>query len=102
MGCAKRKGSEMAGGVELPNIILVVFDTARRDRFGCYGYDRPTTPTVDRLACDALLVDMMISNAPWTLPAHGSLFTGLYPSEHGSQWQTGPKLRSINVTTMAE
>jgi arylsulfatase A-like enzyme len=87
---------------ELPNIILVVFDTARWDRFGCYGYDRPTTPTVDAMARDGLKVETMIANAPWTLPSHGSLFTGLYPSEHGSQWKTGPRLRDSAAPTMAE
>jgi arylsulfatase A-like enzyme len=87
---------------QLPNIILVVFDTARWDRFGCYGYDRPTTPTVDALAREGLKIDTMIANAPWTLPSHGSLFTGLYPSEHGSQWKTGPRLRDSAAPTMAE
>jgi arylsulfatase A-like enzyme len=85
-----------------PNIVLVVFDTARRDRFGCYGYDRPTTPAVDSLARGGLVLETMISNAPWTLPAHGSLFTGLYPTEHGAQWQTGPALRDAVPTTLAE
>ena len=87
---------------ELPDIVLVVFDTARRDRFGCYGYGRPTTPAVDGLAEQGLIVETMIANGPWTLPAHGSLFTGLYPSEHGSQWQTGPALRESVGVTMAE
>ncbi|HEX2030310.1 MAG TPA: sulfatase [Actinomycetota bacterium] len=87
---------------ELPDIVLVVFDTARWDRFGCYGYGRPTTPTVDRLAEEGLRVETMIANGPWTLPAHGSLFTALYPSEHGSQWQTGPALRDSVPVTMAE
>ncbi len=87
---------------DLPNIVLVVFDTARWDRFGCYGYERPTTPTVDGLAERGLKVDAMIANGPWTLPSHGSLFTGLYPSQHGSQWQTGPVLRDAVEVTMAE
>ncbi|HYU57288.1 MAG TPA: sulfatase [Actinomycetota bacterium] len=87
---------------DLPNVVLVVFDTARRDRFGCYGYGRPTTPTTDSLAREGLVFETMISNAPWTLPAHGSLFTGLYPTEHGSQWQTGPALRDAVPLTMAE
>jgi arylsulfatase A-like enzyme len=87
---------------DYPNIVLVVFDTARRDRFGCYGYPKPTTPTVDSLAREGLVLETMISNAPWTLPAHGSLFTGLYPSEHGAQWQTGPALRDSVGVTMAE
>jgi arylsulfatase A-like enzyme len=87
---------------DLPNIVLVVFDTARWDRFGCYGYGRPTTPTVDALARDGLRVETMMATGPWTLPSHGSLFTGLYPSQHGCQWQTGPKLREAARPTMAE
>lgn len=88
--------------VDLPTIVLVVFDTARWDRFGCYGYERATTPTVDALAADGTRVERMIANGPWTLPSHGSLFTGLYPSQHGSQWQTGPHLRENAAPTMAE
>lgn len=87
---------------DLPDIVLVVFDTARWDRFGCYGYGRPTTPTVDALASDGLRVDTMVANGPWTLPSHGSLFTGLYPSQHGSQWQTGPRMRADVPITLAE
>ena len=87
---------------ELPNIVMVVFDTARRDRFSCHDYDRPTTPTVDSLARSGLKLDNMVANAPYTLPSHASLFTGLYPSQHGSQWQTGPRLREQVQVTMAE
>lgn len=87
---------------ELPNIVLVVFDTARWDRFGAYGYARPTTPTVDSLAGSGLKVETMIANGPWTLPSHGSLFTGLYPTQHGSQWGTGNRLRDSVPLTMAE
>ncbi|MFL5798071.1 MAG: sulfatase [Actinomycetota bacterium] len=87
---------------DLPTIVLVVFDTARWDRFGCYGYERPTTPTVDSLAAQGLRAETMIANGPWTLPAHGSMFTGLYPSQHGSQWQTGPRLRDSAKVTLAE
>lgn len=86
---------------ELPDIILVVLDAARWDRFGCYGSTRGATPTVDGLAREGRVVETMIANGPWTLPSHGSLFTGLYPSQHGSQWQTGPRLRD-SVLTMAD
>jgi arylsulfatase A-like enzyme len=85
-----------------PNIVLVVLDTARWDRFGCYGSTRGATPTVDSLAREGRTVETMVSNGPWTLPSHGSLFTGLYPSEHGSQWGTGPRLRDNVKITMAE
>lgn len=87
---------------ELPDIVLVVFDTARWDRFGCYGHDRATTPTVDALARDGLRVETMTANGPWTMPSHGSLFTGLYPAQHGCQWQTGLRLRDSVPVTMAE
>ena len=86
----------------LPDVVLVVFDTARRDRFGCYGQTRPTTPTTDSLARAGTVAERMITNAPWTLPSHASLFTGLYPSEHGAQWQTGRQLAPGVRTTLAE
>lgn len=85
-----------------PDIVFVVFDTSRRDRFGCYGYDRDTTPTVDALAREGRTVRTMIANAPWTLPSHASLFTGLYPSQHGAQWQTGPQMNPRVDVTLAE
>lgn len=81
-----------------PNIILVVLDTAKRDRFGCYGGPENVTPNVDGLARDGVLVDTMISNAPWTPSAHGSLFTGLYPSEHGCEWGRMRVGESVPVT----
>jgi arylsulfatase A-like enzyme len=87
---------------ELPNIVLVVLDTARRDRFGCYGYGKPTTPNVDELARDGLRVESMFANAPWTPPSHASLFTSLYPTQHGCQWGKPIKLNPGVGTTMAE
>jgi arylsulfatase A-like enzyme len=85
-----------------PDIALIVLDTARRDRFGCYGYDRPTTPTVDGLAAAGMQVETMIANAPWTPPSHASLFTGLYPSQHGCQWGNQIRVRDSARITLAE
>ncbi len=82
-----------------PNLLLVVFDTARRDRFGCYGYPRPTTPVVDGLARGGLLFEQMITPAPWTVPSHASLFSGLYPREHAAEFPM-PFLRK-DVSTLA-
>lgn len=65
-----------------PNVILLVLDTLRRDHLGCYGYPRPTSPNLDRLAADAVVYEQAISAAPWTLPSHATLFTGLLPSNH--------------------
>ncbi|MBN2209256.1 MAG: sulfatase [Candidatus Coatesbacteria bacterium] len=67
------------------NLILISIDTVRADHVSCYGCDRNTTPNIDALAAESMLFEQAITPAPWTLPAHASLFTGLMPSEHGVQ-----------------
>lgn len=65
-----------------PNIVLILIDAARVDRFGCYGYDRDTTPNIDGFSQGSTLYQSAYSPAAWTLPAVSSVFTGLYPTEH--------------------
>lgn len=72
---------------KLPNIILIVLDTARAKSFSCYGYHRKTTPNIDRIAEESTLYKWCFAPANWTIPSHASLFTGLYPSEHGCHWR---------------
>jgi arylsulfatase A-like enzyme len=64
-----------------PNIILLVMDSVRVTNLSCYGYERPTTPNIDTLAAQSTLYAISVSC--WTLPVHASLFTGLYPLNHG-------------------
>lgn len=66
-----------------PDIILVSIDTLRPDHAGCYGYGRPTTPSLDAFAREAVVFENAVSAAPWTLPSHSSMFTSLYPNRHG-------------------
>ncbi len=67
---------------EGPNLLLVVVDTLRADHMSLYGYDRQTTPNLDRFAADSLVFTNAISQSSWTMPATASLLTGLYPTEH--------------------
>jgi len=67
---------------KLPNIIFIVLDTQRVDRLSCYGYNRETSPRLDRLAEHATLYEEAVSPAQWTIPAHASMFTGQYPLLH--------------------
>jgi len=69
--------------VPLRRVILISIDTLRSDHLGAYGYARPTSPRIDELAKNGVLFERATSPAPWTLPAHASLLTGLYPSHHG-------------------
>lgn len=66
----------------LPSIILLLLDAAGARHFSLYGYHRPTTPFLERLAPEAAVYRHCFSPAPWTVPSHVSLFTGLYPQEH--------------------
>ena len=82
-----------------PNVLFVILDTVRKDRLSVYGYDEPTTPVLDDFAEEARVYDHAVAPAPWTLPVHASLFTGLYPSEHNATQET-PYLE--DATTLAE
>jgi len=67
-----------------PNIILLVIDTLRSDRLSCYGYEKSTTPNIDAFAKESVLFENAIASSCWTLPSQASMFTGLFPSEHGA------------------
>ena len=67
-----------------PNVVILVMDTLRADRLGCYGYERPTSPAIDAFAAEATHYRRAFATAPWTVPTHGSLFTGKLPFEHGA------------------
>ncbi len=78
---------------EQPNVLLITLDTTRADHLGCYGYERPTSPNLDRVAEESLVFEHMISTASWTLPVHASLFTGKFTSSHGSRYDPEGNLR---------
>jgi len=84
-----------------PDVILIVCDTLRADRLSCHGYARATTPAIDRFAETATRWARAYSTAPWTLPAHASLFTGLFPFEHGAHTELLSPERST-VRPLAE
>jgi choline-sulfatase len=66
-----------------PNVLLVVIDCLRADHVGAYGYSRPTTPHLDSLAAEGIRFESAYANGTWTKPSMATLFSGLYPSEHG-------------------
>ena len=68
------------------SIVLISLDTTRRDHLSLYGYDLPTSPNLDALAKDAVVMQNFLTTSSWTLPTHASLLTGLYPSTHGAHY----------------
>lgn len=61
-----------------PDVVLVVIDTMRADRMGCYGYPRPTSPVLDQIAEEGALFLEARSQCSWTLPSMASMMTGEY------------------------
>jgi arylsulfatase A-like enzyme len=68
-----------------PSILLVTLDTLRRDHVGVYADAGGFTPSLDALAAEGLVHEAAYTTMPTTGPAHLSIFTGLYPSEHGAR-----------------
>ena len=71
----------------LPNVLLISIDTLRADHLSCYGYPEKTSPAIDQLAAEGVLFTKTASTASFTLPAHASMLTGLFPSSHGATYQ---------------
>lgn len=65
------------------NLVLVSLDTVRRDHLPTYGYPRPTAPTIEALARRGVVFTNAFSQEVNTAPSHASMFTGLYPHQHG-------------------
>lgn len=74
----------------LPDVMIVVLDTVRADRLSAYGHSRPTSLQLEAIADAGVRFTDVTAPAPWTWPSHASLFTGLYPWEHGAHWADDP------------
>ncbi|MFP4133501.1 MAG: sulfatase [Halothece sp.] len=83
-----------------PDIIFLVLDTQRADRFSCYGYSQETSPAIDQLARESTQFQSAIAPAQWTIPSHASMFTGVYPSVH--QTVQSYSVLPSNLPTLAE
>ncbi|HEX5068504.1 MAG TPA: sulfatase [Myxococcota bacterium] len=76
LACSDSAAPRAAADAPLQGAVLVVLDTVRADHCSAYGYARPTTPSLERLAQRGVLFENAISSAPWTLPAVASLLAG--------------------------
>ena len=76
-------GAQGGSGQPPQGVILVFADTLRRDHLGAYGYARPTSPVIDRLAREGVLFRDCVGQGSWTKVATPTLMTSLYPTSHG-------------------
>ncbi|MBN2040301.1 MAG: sulfatase [Spirochaetes bacterium] len=81
-------------------IVFILIDALRPDHLSCYGYERNTSPAIDKIAEEGVTFTNVIANAPWTRPSTASIFTSLHASQHGVQTEKAGLSR--NFLTLAE
>jgi len=72
------------GSKKHPDVILLSIDTLRADHLGAWGYERDTSPFFDELAGSGTRFANAWAAAPWTLPSHATMLSGLLPPNHGA------------------
>lgn len=69
-----------------PNVLLLILDTVGARYLSLYGAARATSPNLARWAARGVVFDHAFATAPWTLPSHASLFTGLEAEQLDVDW----------------
>lgn len=87
-GCARAPERPMPPDTA-KNVLIVLIDTLRADKLGCYGSALGLTPNIDRVAESGFVFEQAFSHAPWTLPATASLLSSWLPEEHQAGGRIG-------------
>jgi len=66
------------------NVVLITVSSLRADHISGFGYERCTTPEFDRFARENVWFSHAFASSGWMMPAHGSIFTSLFPRDHGA------------------
>ena len=82
------------------NVVLITLDTFRADALGVYGNPEGLSPHIDAFASEATIFENAVTAIGTTFPSHATIFTGLYPKNHGVRWN-GDSL-DRRWTTLAE
>jgi arylsulfatase A-like enzyme len=82
------------------DLLLITIDTLRADHLGAYGYARPTSPELDRLAAEGDLFLNGWAHAPSTRYSMPAIATGRWPSaiewDESIWWpRIGPHMRTL-------
>jgi len=86
-----------------PNIIWIVIDALRTDHLGCFGYEKDTSPFIDKFASENISFKNAFSQESYTMASTPSYFTSTYPATHGVLYDS-PKMDILDskFLTIAE
>jgi glucan phosphoethanolaminetransferase (alkaline phosphatase superfamily) len=62
--------------------VFIVGESARRDSWSVYGYQRPTTPYLEKLKSEAFFLQHAVADANLTSLSVPMILTGMTPEEH--------------------
>lgn len=78
------------------NVIVIVIDALRARNLSCYGYDKPTSPNLDRIAQDGILFEDAYACTDQTDVSFTTIFSGKYPLSHGIRHH-GPEVTAKEI-----
>lgn len=93
-------GDERVALPEPERIVLVTIDTLRADHLSAWGHPIETSPFLDRMAAEGVAFRRTFSQSATTKPSHSTIFTSLYPMQHGVQ--SNGRVLDEEFVTMAE
>ena len=86
-GCWRREASpeleKFKQVIKNDNVVIILVDTLRADHLPFYGYSKNTAPYLNSLAHESVVFEKAFSPSSATSPAIASIFTGLFPAQHG-------------------
>lgn len=68
-------------GGDAPSVLLLILDTVRAQNLSLYGYEKPTTPNLEKWAAEGVRFDRAFATSSWTMPSHAAMFTGRHAHE---------------------
>jgi arylsulfatase A-like enzyme len=108
IGCSEKKEEVVEAVVKdlkpltnNTNVVIIILDTLRADKLGCYGNRDDTSPEIDRIASKGVLFSNVLSQSSWTRPSIGSMITGVYPRTLGLYKEKNERLDD-RVDTLAD
>lgn len=90
-----------SSGRKKPDILVVVLDCVRSKSVSPWNPEGIQVPFLHELSDNATVYTRCLSVASWSLPAHASLFTGMYPWNH-RVFGRGARSLDSRFSTLAE